>query len=432
MQPVTIIVEPMAGRGSGEPLYLVLFNITGPAYDKPDPDLAGNSVAGLLDLDRELRDTRERLQSTIEEYETAVEELKSSNEELVSVNEEAHSTNEELEASKEEMQSLNEELNTINAELIGKVEELDRANNDLKNLFESAQIATVFLDRNLVIRNFTPAASAFFNLRPTDMGRPLTDLSSKLDYPDLKADIGQVFATGEVLEHQLPRDSQRRHYLVRLIPYREEAQTIQGVVVSLTDVTTLAEAEAHQAVLISELNHRVKNMLAVVISIVNSTLDSASGNAAHDALLGRLRAMARAYGALSRVNWTEVLLAEIVRDETEHFGPERFFMSGPDVRLAAQQALSIGMVIHELATNAAKYGALTASTGSVAVTWDLSGADLVLEWRERDGPPVTPPDSPGFGLSLLDGEIQYRHGGTVETRFEPAGLIVRITLPPPR
>ena len=432
VQLVTVTVEPMAERGNGEPLYLVLFNVTGPAHAKADPDLAGDGVAGLLDLDRELRDTRERLQSTIEEYETAVEELKSSNEELVSVNEEAQSTNEELEASKEEMQSLNEELNTINAELTGKVEELDRANNDLKNLFESAQIATVFLDRNLVIRNFTPAASAFFNLRPTDVGRPLTDLSNQLDYPELKTNIEQVFATGEVIERQLPRDGQRRHYLVRLMPYREEAKTIQGVVVSLTDVTTLAEAEEHQAVLISELNHRVKNMLAVVISIVNSTLDNAPSHPAHEALMGRLRAMARAYGALSRVKWTEVLLADILREETEHFGPERFSINGPDVRLVAQQALSLGMVVHELATNAAKYGALSASTGSVSVSWERSGADLLLEWREMGGPPVKPPEFTGFGLSLLDGEIQYRHGGAVESRFEPTGLVVRITLPPPR
>lgn len=136
-------------------------------------------IEGAADLERELRETRERLQSTIEEYETALEEVKSSNEELVSVNEEAQSTNEELEASKEEMQSLNEELNTINSELTSKIEELDRANSDLRNLFESTQIATIFLDRNLVVRTFTPAASPFFSLRPSDVGRPLTELSSQ-------------------------------------------------------------------------------------------------------------------------------------------------------------------------------------------------------------------------------------------------------------
>jgi two-component system CheB/CheR fusion protein len=428
VQLVTITIEPMIERGHGEPLYLVLFNVTATERSRSQSELTSRGTESLLDLERELRDTRERLQSTIEEYETAVEELKSSNEELVSVNEEAQSTNEELEASKEEMQSLNEELNTINAELIGKVEELDRANNDLKNLFESAQIATVFLDRKLVIRNFTPAASTFFNLRIGDIGRPLTDLTNRLEYPSLKAHIEQVFATGELIEHQLPRDADRRHYLVRLMPYREEAKTIKGVVVSLMDVTTLADAEEHQQVLISELNHRVKNMLAVVISIVNSTLDGTPSHPAQVALVGRLRAMARAYGALSRVNWTDVSLADILKDETEHFGSERFSVTGPDVRLEPQRALSLGMVFHELATNAAKYGALTAPDGLIAVSWEKRGSDLLIEWKEQGGPAVVAPTSLGFGLSLLDGEIAYRHGGTVETVFEPAGLLVRISL----
>ena len=119
----------------------------------------------------------------IEEYETALEELKSSNEELVSVNEEMQSTNEELEASKEELQSVNEELHTVNAELNGKVEALDRANSDLQNLFESTEVATVFLDKALVIRSFTPASAEIFNILPGDRGRPITDLSSRLNLP---------------------------------------------------------------------------------------------------------------------------------------------------------------------------------------------------------------------------------------------------------
>jgi two-component system CheB/CheR fusion protein len=102
------------------------------------------------------------------------------------------SSNEELESSKEELQSLNEELQTVNHELSDKVEELDRANSDLRNVFVSTQIATVFLDQNLVIRSFTPSASELFNIIPTDAGRPLTDLATKLDYPDLQADIRKV------------------------------------------------------------------------------------------------------------------------------------------------------------------------------------------------------------------------------------------------
>ncbi|MDB5615409.1 MAG: chemotaxis protein CheR [Devosia sp.] len=429
VQMVTITAEPMPDRGNGETLYIVLFEPSGPPRAPSGVERSSQSVEGLEDIDREMRETRERLQSTIEEYETAVEELKSSNEELVSVNEEAQSTNEELEASKEEMQSLNEELNTINAELIAKVEELDRANNDLHNLFESAEIATVFLDRKLVIRNFTPAASTFFNLRISDIGRPLTDLSNRLDYPDLKTHIDRVFDSGKVIEHQLPRDDERRYYLARLMPYREEAKTIQGVVVSLIDVTRLAEAEEHQQVLISELNHRVKNMLAVVISIANSTLEAAPAHPAHEALLGRLRAMARAYGALSRVNWTQVDIGEIARDELTPFGIERFEFDGPGIKLETQMALSLSMVIHELATNAAKYGALSGPKGKVRLQWETKNTDLHLEWQERDGPAVVPPKSSGFGLALLDGEITYRHGGTVQTQFDPDGLKVSISLP---
>ncbi|MBB4182565.1 PAS domain-containing protein, partial [Rhizobium sp. BK109] len=276
VQLLTLAVEPLGTRGPGEPLYVVLFQTVGPSQARSEAESDKRDNEETADLERELRYTRERLQSTIEEYETALEELKSSNEELVSVNEEAQSSNEELEASKEEMQSLNEELNTINAELNSKVEDLDRANNDLKNLFDATQIATIFLDRNLVIRNFTPTASSFFKLRPSDVGRPLTELSSDIDYPELNDHIAEVFASGEKRDHHLPRNDQGRHFLARLIPYRGDHNKIDGVIVTLIDVTTLAEAEEHQKVLISELNHRVKNMLAVTISIATQTLNSAS------------------------------------------------------------------------------------------------------------------------------------------------------------
>lgn len=429
IQPVTLTVEPLADSGMGERLYLVLFTQAGPARSRAE---IGTEVShdSMADLERELRDTRERLQSTIEEYETAIEELKSSNEELVSVNEESQSTNEELEASKEEMQSLNEELSTINAELAGKVDELDRAHSDLRNLFESTRIATVFLDRNLVIRNFTPAASAFFNLRPADIGRPLTDLTSKLHYPELKDHIGTVFASGEMLEHQLSRDAAGRHHLVRLIPYRTEGGRTEGVVVTLIDVTTLAEAEDHQQGLISELNHRVKNMLTVVISIANHTADKATTPKAFaEALTGRLQAMARGYSLLSATNWKEALIGELVRREAEAFDADRFSLSGPDIRLTPQQGLSMAMVIHELATNASKYGALSKSGGRVAVTWAKEDDRFILDWKERGGPPVEPADHEGFGLFLIRGEIEYRMAGQVEVEFAPDGLDVKMSFP---
>ena len=328
------------------------------------------------------------------------------------------------------MQSLNEELNTINAELTEKVEELDRANGDLRNLFESTRIATVFLDRNLVIRTFTPAASSFFNLRPSDLGRPLTDLASQLDYPELKEHIAGVFASGEMTEHQLAKDGQGIHYLVRLIPYRDSDGKIRGVVVNFVDVSSLAEAEEHQNLLISELNHRVKNMLAVVISIVKQTLKSASSpEVFNEAVVGRLHAMSRTYGVLSRENWTEASVEEIVRQEIEPFGLKKAIFTGPNLRLKPQQCLSLGMVIHELATNAAKYGALSTPDGHIEVTWSAVDKTIRMKWREIGGPKSKVPDGNGFGFKLIKGEIDYRLSGSVEMTFEPDGLNVQISFP---
>src|SRR5208282_1725387 len=172
--------------------------------------------------------TKERLNTTIEELETANEEFRSSNEELLSVNEELQSSNEELETSKEELQSVNEELLTVNTELSHKIEELDRANSDLHHLFQSTEIPTIFLDRNLVIRTFTPPVTRIFNLIPGDRGRPLTDIVSRIDYPDLESDIRAVFDHGEAIERSVSLAGGKGHYLARILPYRGNDNVIDG------------------------------------------------------------------------------------------------------------------------------------------------------------------------------------------------------------
>jgi two-component system CheB/CheR fusion protein len=176
------------------------------------------------------------LQSVVEEYETALEELKSSNEELVSVNEELQSTNEELEASKEELQSLNEELHTVNVELNGKVEALDAANNDLHNLLENTQVATIFLNRDLKIRTFTPAITQVFNILPSDRGRPLTDLSSRFAMPHLMDDIGAALADAKVVERRVDPGVGAKQFLLRVAPYRDGDRRIEGAVVTFIDI----------------------------------------------------------------------------------------------------------------------------------------------------------------------------------------------------
>ncbi|MCA0205237.1 MAG: PAS domain-containing protein [Proteobacteria bacterium] len=430
IQLVDVSVEPLNDPKGIEPLYLVVFELRG----SPDADaltMAGEEeVRRHGEYEQELRDTKERLQATIEEYETALEELKSSNEELTSVNEEVQSANEELEASKEETQSLNEELNTINAELNDKIDELDRANSDLQNLFESTAIATIFLDQALVIRSFTPAAAAFFNLRDSDVGRPLTDLSSARDYPDLRDEIDRVFRFGEPAQRQLAPDAEGRQYLLRLNPYRTGSAAIGGVVVTFVDVTQLAEAEQHQQVLVDELNHRVKNLLLVVSAISRRTLERASDLKSFEyAFLGRLGALSRTYGTLSRERWKNASLLEILSEELAPHGEHAFTLQGEDLNLPPQMGLSLAMAVHELTTNAVKYGALSAEGGRVQIRWSVEAGTLRILWRESGGPLVTPPEDKGFGGELLQGEIEYRLQGKLTLSFDPAGLEVRIDVP---
>src|SRR5215813_13240122 len=262
---VRITIEPLR-EDDNESLYLVVFTdlrVLAPEQRAAKPRKGKAHDGNVEHLERELRETRERLQSMAEEYETAIEELKSSNEEMVSVNEELQSTNEELETSKEELQSVNEELQTVNHELTVKIDELDRANSDLKNLYESTEIATIFLDRNLIMRSFTPAVTRIFNLIPTDRGRPLTDIAHNLDYPALAQDIQQVFGTRQPLDRRISRRGGAAHYIVRALPYWTGSGKVEGAVLTFSDVTGLAQAEEQQRVLVAELNHRVKNMLTV-------------------------------------------------------------------------------------------------------------------------------------------------------------------------
>jgi two-component system CheB/CheR fusion protein len=244
---ISLIAEPLSDSIGDRRLFLVLFDEHGRAPGAEEVVAkAADSADGAAAFEGELRETRDRLQSTIEEYETTLDELKSTNEELVSLNEEMQSSNEELESSKEELQSLNEELQTVNHELSDKVEELDRANSDLRNVFVSTQIATVFLDQNLVIRSFTPAASELFSIIPTDAGRPLTDLATKLAYPELQADIRKVLDTGTLMERRVCTSGvEPLFYIARITPYSDTAGKISGVVATFVDISSLTRSEEY-------------------------------------------------------------------------------------------------------------------------------------------------------------------------------------------
>jgi two-component system CheB/CheR fusion protein len=196
----------------------------------------------LAELEQELLRVRGESRATHEEMQTSQEELRSANEELQSTNEELQSTNEELTTSKEEMQSMNEELQTVNTELQAKVDQLSQASNDMKNLLDSTDIATLFLDKDLNVRRFTPQATKIIKLIPGDAGRPITDLASELRYPELADDAREVLRKLAAVEKPIgARDG--RWFSVRIMPYRTLDDRIDGVVITFANITVAKTLE---------------------------------------------------------------------------------------------------------------------------------------------------------------------------------------------
>ena len=215
--------------------------VDGPTETAQQSERAGGDPVA-RQLDRELERLKAHLRDTVEQYEASTEELKASNEELQAMNEELRSATEELETSREELQSINEELTTVNHELKSKVDELGHSNSDMNNLMDATAIAIVFLDRELRITRYTPSAVTLFNLITTDLGRPLADLATRLDYEELSSDARRVLERLVPIEREvgLPDGS---WFLSRLLPYRTIDDHIAGVVVSFIDITERKQAE---------------------------------------------------------------------------------------------------------------------------------------------------------------------------------------------
>ena len=242
---INLTVRPLADPAASRDLLMVVFEETaaeqphGATAKKPaplDPTIPPN------EMEEELRHTRERLQTTMEEMQTAQEELRSTNEELQSNNEELQSTNEELNSSKEELQSLNEEMQTVNAELQTKMAELSQSNSDMKNLLNGIEIATIFLDNNLGIKQFTSESNRIVHLVAGDVGRPLSHFATNLKYDRLIQDAKAV------LDRLVSKEAQveSRHgkwYNMRILPYRTADNSIDGVVMTFTDITAMKHLE---------------------------------------------------------------------------------------------------------------------------------------------------------------------------------------------
>jgi two-component system CheB/CheR fusion protein len=242
---INMAVRPFRDDEAGNDYMLVLFDETEDCSEKHPPASAsreGAQDSELTQLEFELQQTKEQLLLTMEHSETSNEELRASNEELQVINEELRSATEDLETSKEELQSINEELITVNAELKSKVDETTKVNDDLQNLISSTDIATLFVDRHMRIKWFTPRAQDIFNVIGNDAGRSLLDITHRLDYPTLYSDASEAFGELQLVEREVAsRDN--KWYMARFLPYRTTDDRIQGAVLTFIDITDRRNAE---------------------------------------------------------------------------------------------------------------------------------------------------------------------------------------------
>jgi two-component system, chemotaxis family, CheB/CheR fusion protein len=559
---LTVIVEPIVDDAG---VCVVAFREggTGSRQAAREMSLTEDEAVRARATEHELRTTQVQLQATIDDLETANEEMKSAAEEYQSVNEELQSTNEELETSKEEMQSINEELQTVNAELQSKNALLTHLNSDLKNLLDSTQIATIFLDDQLRIKSFTPGMVEVFSLREGDRGRPLTEIVSLLAYEDLRRDVAKVLRDLTTIERELPLIDHAATFIMRIRPYRSVENIIDGVVITFVDITDRRNAETarqmsetrfsvifdqttvgiaeidlsgrfvvtnarfqdmvgrsadelqhlhkqdithhedlarydallerlvetgapfeiekrylkrdgsqvwvHDSVspmrdgeeslrhlivvsleigdrkraeeqtelLLGELDHRVKNILAIVSSIVSQTLKTSSPAQFANAIEGRIAAIARAHsmltehGAQGKTSLREIVLTELAPYDRDD---RVVSVDGIDVVLTPRAGLSLALAIHELASNAAKYGALSKESGRLSVTWTVGGdaqvRTLTFVWLETGGPPLAgAPKQQGFGTTLIERSLTYELDATVNREFLTTGLRSIIQIP---
>ena len=248
---VNLLVEPLKVLPACEKLLMVVLEPA--ASPRQLPAAPGDETSRetlIRQMEEQLRITHDQLQATTEQLETSNEGFLSANEELISINEEfqsaneeLQSTNEELETSKEELHALNEELVTLNAELQGKVEDLNLATSNMENLLSSSEIATIYLDERLNLTGFTPAAALLFNLIAADRGRPFRHFAGKIDWPTLTHDAQTVLSGEPYAEREVTTLDDDRCFLKRIFPYRAPEGRIDGIVVTLIDITERKKAE---------------------------------------------------------------------------------------------------------------------------------------------------------------------------------------------
>lgn len=266
-------------------------------------------------------------------------------------------------------------------------------------------------------------------------GRLIFELGTgEWNSPPLRGLLDKVLSEDEdIHDFEFEQDSQRtgrRSMLLTACKLPQEGGRDDLILIAIEDITERKRFDEHREILVGELNHRITNVMATVQAIASQTLRSATSVEEARATFGsRLIALGKSHDLLTRENWAGADLQDIVSETVEPHtgGTKRFRIDGPHVWLVPSAALSIAMALHELATNAAKYGALTTENGQVDIIWELVGDGnarrLSLRWTESGGPPVVPPTRKWFGSRMVERVLAAELGGTVNVAYEPPGVV---------
>ncbi|MHA6297611.1 sensor histidine kinase [Devosia sp. CAU 1758] len=326
--------------------------------------------------------------------------------------------------------------------LIERTREAETASADFRRLFQQAPAFFAVLSGPAHV--FTFASDSYARLVG---GRNVIGQSVAQALPEVVEQgfvdvLDRVYLEGEVhaaegarvmLENEPGRPAQETFLDFSYNPIRDGAGVITGVFVQGMDRTESVRAVNRQRLLIDELNHRVKNTLATVQSIASQTLRSTSDvDAARQAFEARIIALSKAHTMLSDRQWHDTEIGHLICQELSAFDSEQVRYGGPVLVVNAKATVALALVLHELATNAAKHGALSVPEGTLAVNWlEGEGDNLVLEWIERNGPPTSTPHKGGFGSRLLRTVVTGEMGGALDVRYDPVGLSARLTIPRP-
>ncbi|MXQ12254.1 PAS domain S-box protein [Microvirga makkahensis] len=307
----------------------------------------------------------------------------------------------------------------------------------LAAIIESSDDAIVSKNLESIVTSWNAGAERLFGYRAEEIiGRPITILFPE-DRQDEEERILARIRRGERVEHfestRQRKDGSLIEVSLTISPIKDTQGRIVGASKIARDITRHKEAERLQRLLVHELNHRVKNILATVQAIAQQTLSSRqSDDAVRETFEARLLALSKAHDLLTRENWDGASLSQVVAEALSPYQRDRFETGGPDVRLTPKMALALALALHELATNAAKYGALSVPAGRIAIMWRVQPNDpphLILRWQERGGPPVSSPERKGFGSRLIERSLALELAGDVKITYDPAGVVCELKAP---